>query len=97
MRKLSEVKGEEALNVLAEILEPIVTIANDEEVRAGFDTNVAKCVAVALKKYKGEIMDIFAAINGKTVEETADEIDLLSLPAYIVDVLSEPEIQRLFT
>jgi len=97
MRKLSEVKGEEALNVLAEILEPIVTIANDEEVRAGFDTNVAKCVSVALKKYKGEIMDIFAAINGKTVEETADEIDLLSLPSYIIDVLSEPAIKRLFT
>ena len=97
MRKLSEVKGEEALNVLAEILEPIVTIANDEEVRAGFDTNVAKCVAVALKKYKGEIMDIFAAINGKTVEETAEEIDLLSLPSYIIDVLSEPAIKRLFT
>ena len=97
MRKLSEVKGEEALDVMAEILEPIVMIANDEEVRAGFDTNVAKCVAVALKKYKGEIMKIFAAINGKTVEETADEIDLLSLPSYIVDVLSEPAIKRLFT
>ena len=68
MRKLSEVKGEEALDVLAEILEPIVTIINDEEVKAGFETNVAKSVSVALKKYKTEILQIFASINGKSVE-----------------------------
>lgn len=97
MRKLSEVKGEEALDVLAEILEPIVEIANDEEVRAGFDTNVAKSVAIALKKYKKQILEIFASINGKSVKETSEEIDLLSLPSYIVDVLSEPAIKRLFT
>ena len=40
MRKLSEVKGEEALDVLADILEPIVTIINDEEVKAGFECGV---------------------------------------------------------
>jgi hypothetical protein len=97
MRKLSEVKGEEALDVLAEILEPIVTIINDEEVRSGFETNVAKCVSVALKKYKKEILEIFASINGKSVEETCEEIDILSLPSYILEILNEPEIQRLFT
>ena len=97
MRKLSEVKGEEALNVLADILEPIVTIATDEEVKAGFEKNVAKCVSVALKKYKKEILEIFASINGKSVEETCKEIDLLTLPSYIVDILNEPAIQRLFT
>ena len=97
MRKLSEVKGEEALDVLAEILEPIVTIINDEEVKAGFETNIAKSVSIALKKYKTEILQIFASINGKSVEETCEEIDILSLPSYIVDVLSEPAIRRLFT
>lgn len=97
MRKLSEVKGEEALDVLAEILEPITVIANDEDVKAGFDTNIARCVSVALKKYKKEILAIFASINGKTVEETCEEIDLLSLPSYIVDVLADPVVRRLFT
>lgn len=96
MRKLSEIKGEEALDVLAEILEPIVEIANDEDVRAGFDTNIAKCVSVALKKYKKQILEIFASINGKSVDETCEEIDLLSLPSYILDVLSDPAIRRLF-
>ena len=97
MRKLSEVKGEEALDVLAEILEPIVTIINDEEVKAGFETNIAKSVSIALKKYKTEILQIFASINGKPVEETCEEIDILSLPSYLVEILNEPEIQRLLT
>lgn len=96
MRKLSEIKGEEALDVLAEILEPITEIANDEEVKAGFETNVAKSVSVALKKYKKEIIEIFAAINGTSVEDTLEEIDILALPAYIVETLNEPAIQSLF-
>ena len=97
MRKLSEIKGEEAIDVLAEILLPITEIINDKEVRAGFETNVAKCVSIAMKKYKKEIIEIFAIINGKSVEETLDEIDILSLPAYIVEILNEPAIQSLFS
>lgn len=96
MRKLSEIKGEEALDVLAEILVPITEIVNDEEVKAGFETNVAKSVSVALKKYKKEIIAIFATINGTSVEETLEEIDILALPAYIVEILNEPAIQSLF-
>lgn len=96
MRKLSEIKGEEALDVLAEILVPITEIVNDEEVKAGFETNVAKSVSVALKKYKKEIIAIFATINGTSVEETLKEIDILALPAYIVEILNEPAIQSLF-
>lgn len=97
MRKLSEIKGEEAIDVLAEILVPITEIANDEEVKEGFETNVATCVSIALKKHKAQVIEILASINGKSAEETLAEIDILSLPAYMVDVLNEPAIQNLFT
>lgn len=94
MRKLSDIKGEEALDVLAEILVPITTIANDEEVKSGFDTNVAMCVSIALKKYKSEIMDILSAIDGKPKEEL--EINILTLPTTMMEILSEPAVQSLF-
>ena len=94
MRKLSEIKGEEAIDVLANIIEPIVDIVNDDDVRNGFETNVAKSVAIALKKHKEEVMQIFAAIDGKEVAEL--EIDLLTLPATIVQILNEPEVRSLF-
>ncbi len=96
MRKLSEIKGEEAIDVLAEIIVPITSIVNDEEVRAGFEESVAKCVSIALKEHKTEVIEIFASINGKSVEETLEEIDILSLPSYIIDALNEPAIQSLF-
>ena len=41
-------------------------------------------------------MEMLAIINGKSVEETAEEIDVLSLPTYLVEMLSEPSIQSLF-
>lgn len=91
MRKFSEIKGEEALDVLAEILVPIVVIASDEEVKAGIETNVAQCVAVALKKYKKEVMDILRAIDGKE-----PDVDLLTLPTIMVEILNEPAVQSLF-
>lgn len=96
MRKLSEIKGEEALDVMAEILVPITDIVQDEDVRAGFETNVAKCVSIALKNHKEAIIDIFSAINGKPKEETLAEIDLLTLPSYMIDVLNNPQVQALF-
>ncbi len=96
MRKLSDIKGEEALDVLAEILVPITTIANDEEVRNGFETNVARCVSIALKKYKDEIFDILAAIDGVEKDEFIENVDLLTLPVMIVEVLNEPMVQELF-
>ena len=96
MRKFSDVKGEEALDVLAEIIVPITALANDEEVRKGMEVNVANCVAIALKKYKTEIIDIITAVNGKSKKETLKELDLLTLPAYFGDILSNPTIQSLF-
>lgn len=96
MRKFTEIKGEEAIDVLAEILVPITSIVNDDEVRAGFETNVASCVSIALKKHKDEIIDILAVINGKPRDKTLKEIDLLTLPAYLIDILNQPSIQSLF-
>lgn len=96
MRKLSEIKGEEALDVLAEILVPIVNIWGDEEVRKGYETNVAKAVSIAIKNHRNEIIGIFATIDGKTYEEELERINLVSLPADIITVLNEPAIQDLF-
>lgn len=94
MRKLSEIKGEEALDVLAEILIPITEIVKDDEVKEGFEKNVATCVAVALKKHRDEVMDILSAVDGKPREELY--IDLLTLPTAMIEILNEPSVQSLF-
>lgn len=96
MRKLSEIKGEEALDVLAGILVPITAIANDEEVKEGFETNVAACVSIALKKHKEDVIDMLAALDGKSKEEMLADMDLLTLPSVLIEILNEPAVQSLF-
>lgn len=96
MRKLSEIKGEEALDVLAEILVPITAIANDENVKKGFETNVAMCVSIALKDHKEDVLDILAAIDGKPKDEMLEEMDILTLPTVLIEILNEPAVQSLF-
>ena len=96
MRKLSEIKGEEALDVLADMLVPITAIANDEEVREGFNTNVATCASVALKKHKDDVIDMLTALDGRSKEEMLEDMNLLTLPAVLVEILNEPAVQSLF-
>ncbi len=96
MRKLSEIKGEESIDVMADILVPITAIANDEEVRAGFETNVATCAAIALKKHKEDVLEMLTALDGRSREEMLEDLDLLTLPKVMVEILSEPTIQSLF-
>lgn len=94
MRKLSEIKGEEALDVIAEILVPITAIANDDEVKEGFETNVSKCISIMLKKHKAEVMHILAVVDGKKVEDL--DFDILELTGSLVELLNEPAVQSLF-
>lgn len=96
MRKLSDIKGEESIDVLAEILVPIVDIANDEEVRSAMEKNVAACASVALKKHKGEIIDILTVIDGRSKEEMLEELDMLTLPTMLIEILAQPTVQHLF-
>ena len=96
MRKLSEIKGEESLDVMADIIVPITAIANDEEVRAGFDTSIATCAAIALKKHKEDVIEMLTAIDGRSREEMLEDLDLLTLPKVLIEILNEPTVQSLF-
>ena len=82
--KLSDIKGERVFDVIAEILVPIATIAQDKDVAKLFDgSNKPKnmtpwqyfieraktAVPVMMRDYKSEICEIMATINGITAEE----------------------------
>lgn len=96
MRKFSDIKGEESLDVLAEILVPITAIANDEKVRQGIETNVAMCASIALKEHREEVIEVLTAIDGRSKEEMLEDLDLLTLPTILIEILNEPTIQSLF-
>ena len=95
MRKLSEIKGEEALDVLAEIIEPAAEIFTDENVKKALKSESRiKAAKIILKDHKKAIITLMAALEETPVEEYKPT--LLALPALILGVLNDPELQSLF-
>lgn len=93
--KLSDFKGEEAIEVLADIIEPISNIATDEQVKEAFRANSKMKVAQAiLRNHPKEIIEVLARLDNKTVEEY--EVTLFTLPMKLLEILNDKELTSLF-
>lgn len=97
--KLSEIKGEAALDVLAEIIEPAVEIMADPIIKqlAADDAPKIKFLKPIIKGHKKEIIQIMAALDGMDPGEYEKHINLFSLPAKVLEILNDPELVSLFT
>lgn len=96
MRKLSEIKGKEALDVLAEIIEPAAEIFTDENVKNALkvENNKAKAAKIILKDHNKAVLTLMATLEGVPVEEY--QPTLFALPSLILGVLNDPELNSLF-
>ena len=93
--KISELKGEAALDALADMIEPIAEIASDVHfVKCVRDGNRIKAVELAIRNHKKAILQILAASEGKKQEEY--EVSLLTLPKKLMEVFNDPEVMSLF-
>lgn len=103
--RLSDFKGEEALDVLADIIEPMTFILADEEIQkmrkeaAEKKKTVPyiKFVAPAIKNHKAEIIQVLARLQNQTVEEYKADLSLATLPMQVLEFINDPEIQKFFT
>lgn len=96
-RKLSEIKGEDAIDVLADILEPVTSIAADDEIRKAVKAGLPKIklIQLALKSHKKDIVKILAVMDGQDAENY--EVNLLELPVRILEILNDETVMSLFT
>lgn len=94
--KLSEIKGEEAMEVLADILESATVIMQDEEIVRGFRKGGEriKIISTMLRKYKKEIIQILAAMERKPVDEF--ECNVMTLPAKLIEIFNDAELMGFF-
>ena len=95
--KLSEIKGEGALDVLADIIDPVAKICADTEIQKAVKANLPRLAIVKklLKTHKREIIDIMAYLDGEDPEKY--EVNLLTLPVKLLEILNDPDIAILFT
>ena len=109
--KLSDVKGERTIEVIAEIIDPIANIAEDEEASVMFKREklpdgmtakkflmkrVRKSLPVLLKGHKADIIAILSAIEGVDAEEYAGALNLVKLVKDCADLLTDEAFMQLF-
>lgn len=97
MRKLSDYKGEDALDLLADLIDPVADIASDKEIATLVRSKQSKMaiVKVAIKNHKKAILEILAILEGVPVEEY--ECSVFSLPVKILEILNDKELINFFT
>ena len=109
--RLSDIKGDRTLEVIAEIIDPIANIAEDEEATYMFKREklpdgmtakkflmkrVRKSLPVMLKGHKADIIAILSAIEGVSAEEYAGTLNLVKLVKDCTDLLTDEAFMELF-
>lgn len=94
--KLSEYKGEAALDVLADLIEPAVEIFSDKEFSQLIQAKQsAKAAKAAIKGHKKAVLTIMAVIDGEDPETYSPGVFVL--PVKLLKILNDPEMMSLFT
>lgn len=98
MVKLSEVKGEAALEMLADLFEPVVEICADPEIKKLYKAgNKIAAIAHAIKAHKKAVLSAMATLNQQPVNEYAKGVNVITLPVEILQALNDPDLVNLFT
>lgn len=95
MKKLSDYKGEEAIELWGDLLEPIVTITSDDEVAKAFRSTrtIAEKAKVILKTHKKEACDILTRIDPTPIDGLNIVIRLVEL---LMEIEKNPDLKDFF-
>lgn len=93
--RLCEFQDEKAIEVLAELIEPVSEIAMDENVKKVFKKNKPAAVKEMLKNHARAVMRIMAALDGIPVEEY--HCNVLTLPKKLMEIINDTDVMSLFT
>ena len=109
--RLSDVKGDRVLDVIADVITPIANIAEDENASALFRKEklpdgmtpkgfmlqrMKKSLPSLLKGHKDDIIAILSSIEGVTPDEYAGGLDLLKLTKDFVDLVTDEAFNAFF-
>lgn len=95
--RLSDYKNEEAIEVLADIIEPAAYIMADPEITKLFNSGKPKLLVVkyALKEHKQDVIEVIAALHRSKPEDL--KFTMVSLIKDLLDLLNDPELLQVFT
>lgn len=96
--KLSDIKGEEALDVLADLIEPVAIIMADKKVSNIYNSGQPKInlVKYIIKNHKSRVVEILAILDRKDPKEYEKDMSLLTLPIKLLELLNDEELISVF-
>ena len=112
MKKLSEITMEQGLDIVADILVPIMNIAEDDTARDFFTKEkphegenaiqmalrrIKSSLPALIKKHKEDLIVIMAALNTQTVDEYKHSKGFMGLVKDIVSLANDEDLQGIFT
>lgn len=94
--KISDYKNEDALELLADLIEPTSKILNDEDVKSAIQRKckIYEIVKIAIKNNKNSIIEILARLDGKAVEDY--ECTPMSILTDMMQILNDKELVDFF-
>lgn len=96
MRKISEYQDGDALDLLADLLEPAVEIIGDTKVQDAYKAGgKLRAISAAIKLHKGAVMEVMARMNDVPVKEY--HCNFLTLPIMLLDLLNDDMLIGFFT
>lgn len=102
--KLSNIKGDHVLDVIADIIDPVANMVQDKDVAAMFKREavpdgmeardffakrMCKGLPILLKSHKADIIAIMAAIEGVTPEQYAASLDFPKLFTDVMELVTD--------
>lgn len=109
--RLSDIQGERVFDVIADIIDPVANIAQDNAASALFRRErlpegmtvknflvwrARKSLPVLFKEHKGDIIAILAAIEGVSEEQYKSELTIVKLMQDATELLSDEAFGALF-
>lgn len=96
MKSLSEIKGDDALDLIADLMEPAGNIMADPEVRdAYYNSSRAAAISKAIKNHKKDVKTVLALMDGE--DPKTYEPNVMTIPARLLEIMNDPELVSLFT
>lgn len=93
--KLSEIKGERAIEIIADLIDPVSVIASDDEFRKLLEADKKiDAVKHLLKQHSKEVLTCMAILNDEDPKEYSPSF--VTLPAMLLELLNTPELVELF-
>jgi len=109
---MREIKGEAVIDVLADIIEPVANIAQDEEIKEilkkeiveeGVDTRALAIerlknhVPKLIKNHKQDVITILAVLAGEDVDDYRKNLTFAKLFSDVTELLNDAELVSFFT